>query len=229
MVHGRRAFMIARPMKWFPLDNFRSPAALALFLLTAVIGVAVDLATKAWAFNTLLVSWTTGPHGRPEVDQSRVYEFIPGWLHFQVTVNHGAVFGLGQGKAVVFLLVSVLAIGFLGYLFATSRRQPFFQFLLGMLLAGVVGNMYDRLVHGHVRDMIYALPGWHWPGEWMIPVLDYPGMDRAVFPWIFNVADTLLCVGVALMVIYSFFAKDVAAAGPSSTATGESAPAGHQN
>lgn len=214
---------------WFPLDNFRSPAALMRFLLTAAVGIAIDLGTKVWAFNTLLIAWTTGPEGRAEVAQTRVHEFLPGWLHFQVTVNHGAVFGLGQGKALVFLLVSVLAIGFLSYLFATSRRQPFFQFLLGLLLAGVVGNMYDRLVHGHVRDMVYALPGWRWPGEWVMPLLNYPGPDRAVFPWIFNIADALLCVGVALMLLYSFFAREPAPEHGEAPVQDASAPVGHQN
>jgi lipoprotein signal peptidase len=48
--------------------------------------------------------------------------------------------------------------------------------------------------------MLYMLPGRTWPGS-----------DREIFPWIFNVADTLLCVGVGLMVIYSFFAPETAA------------------
>jgi signal peptidase II len=84
--------------------------------------------------------------------------------------------------------VSIGAILFLTYLFATSkRRQWFYQLVLGLLLAGVLGNMYDRVVYGYVRDMIHALP--RWPD---------------LFPWIFNVADSLLCVGVGLMVLYSF-------------------------
>jgi signal peptidase II len=114
-----------------------------------------------------------------------------------VTVNEGAVFGLGQGKRVVFAVVSVAAIGFLTYLFATSGPRRFYQFVLGMLLAGVLGNLYDRMVYKYVRDMLYALPGRTWPGS-----------DREIFPWIFNVADTLLCVGVGLMVVYSFFAPE---------------------
>jgi signal peptidase II len=56
-----------------------------------------------------------------------------------------------------------------------------------MLLAGVLGNMFDRILFGYVRDMIHALPRW-----------------PKLFPWIFNVADSLLCVGVFLMIVYSF-------------------------
>jgi lipoprotein signal peptidase len=57
--------------------------------------------------------------------------------------------------------------------------------------------------YGYVRDMIHALPGWKWPG-WMVNLLpDWQWKYQDVFPWIFNVADSLLCVGVALMIVYS--------------------------
>jgi signal peptidase II len=141
--------------------------------------------------------------GRLEAPSSE-YAFIPGWLHFHYTVNQGAVFGLGQGQRVLFIGVSLAAIVFLTYLFAASGRQRFYQVILGMLLAGVLGNMYDRIVFGHVRDMIYALPGWHWPA-WFHHLL--PMLPPEVFPWIFNVADTLLCTGVFLMIVYSALGK----------------------
>jgi signal peptidase II len=114
-----------------------------------------------------------------------------------VTVNEGAVFGLGQGNQTLFAIVSLAAILFLTYLFATSGRRWFYQLVLGMLLAGVLGNLFDRMYFHYVRDMLYMLPGRQWPGS-----------NREIFPWIFNVADSLLCVGVALMVVYSFFAHE---------------------
>jgi signal peptidase II len=198
-------------------NPFRSPSALARFFLTAAIGVGVDLVTKVRAFSDLYVTHWDGPDGRRHFE-STTYEFIPGWLHFKLTANYGAVFGIGQGQRYVFLAFSVGAILFLVYLFRASGRQRFYQVVLGMLLAGVVGNMYDRTKFGYVRDMIYALPGRTWPGS-----------DREIFPWIFNVADSLLCVGVGLMLIYSFFAprrtpgqegpSSLAAAGPTATPT----------
>jgi signal peptidase II len=192
-----------------PTDNFRNPSAVARFFLVCAIGVALDLWTKAYAFSHLALG-----DAPPDNPLPRHSVFIPGWLQFEITKNFGAVFGIGQGRKWLFLGVSVLAIGFLSYLFATSKRQRFYQFVLGMLLAGVLGNMYDRIVFGYVRDMIHALPGWHWPGQWQAPVLRYPGDGRDVFPFIFNVADILLCVGVGLMIVYSLFtnpAKEKAA------------------
>ena len=185
-------------MKRIPTDNFRNPAALARFFLVCIIGLGLDLWSKSYAFSHLALSEVSVTDSYP-----RVVQFIPNWIHFTLTVNRGAVFGLGQGQRWLFLGVSVVAIGFLSYLFATSKRQRLYQFILGMLLAGVLGNMYDRIAFGYVRDMIHALPGWKWPGSWQVPVLSYPAPGREVFPYIFNVADILLCVGVGLMIVYS--------------------------
>src|SRR5687768_8948768 len=191
--------------KWAAL---RSPAALSCFLLTMGLGLTLDLWSKAYAWRTLAEGEPWRDAGGHLRIGSETATPIPGWLHFRVTVNEGAVFGLGQGNQTLFAIVSVAAIGFLTYLFATSGNRWFYQFILGMLLAGVLGNLYDRMVYHYVRDMLYALPGKTWPGTWQIPLVGYPGPGRDVFPWIFNIADTLLCVGVGLLVVYSFFAHE---------------------
>jgi lipoprotein signal peptidase len=84
-------------------------------------------------------------------------------------------------------------------------------------MAGVIGNMYDRTRFGFVRDMIYALPDKRWFGTWTL--FGYPGPERFVFPWIFNVADSLLCVGVGFMLIYSLFGGRETTAEPKKVAT----------
>jgi signal peptidase II len=173
-------------MRTLPTENFRSPLAMLLFVGTTLVGLAADLATKVWAFRTLPTAVLTQPDGRVVV-YSETYHLIPGWLEFTCTANQGAVFGLGQGQRALFIAVSVLAIGFLSFLFARSDRHRGYQFILGMLLAGVLGNMIDRVTLGYVRDMIHALP--RWPN---------------LFPWIFNVADSLLVCGVSLMILRGF-------------------------
>jgi signal peptidase II len=181
----------------------RSAAAWTRFLVPVVAGLSLDLWSKWYAFEHLALSIQTLADGSVRV-VSDVYELIPGWLHFQVTANQGAVFGAGQGHGWLFVIAAVGAALFITGLFAASGRQRWmYQIVLGMLLAGVLGNLYDRVVHGHVRDLIFALPGVHWPGTWQ--VLGYPHNGREVFPWIFNVADSLLCVGVALMLVLSSF------------------------
>ncbi len=184
--------------------NLLCPAALARFFLTCAIGLSIDLSTKVWAARALLIAPIIRlGDGRIEAP-SDDYAFVPHWLHFHFTANQGAVFGIGQGQRSLFILVSVAAIAFLTYLFASSGKQRLYQVILGMLLAGVLGNMYDRIFYGYVRDMIYALPGWRWP-DWFHHLL--PMLPAEVFPWIFNVADMLLCTGVFLMLLYSGLAK----------------------
>ena len=178
-------------------SNLRSPSAMARFLLTAGIGVGLDLWTKSLAFARLApYGVETLPNGHVRVilrdDMTQEYTFIKGWLSFKATVNQGAVFGLGQGQRFLFIFVSFIAIAFIVYLFSTSGRQRVYQLVLGLLLAGVIGNLYDRAVLGYVRDMIWIFPN---------RLLFHTG--REVFPWIFNVADSLLCIGVGLIFLYS--------------------------
>jgi signal peptidase II len=154
-------------------NAFRSPAALARFFGAAAIGIALDQWTKFAAFSNATLA-------------DEPCRFIPGWLEFEVVKNRGAVFGLGQGQRILFVTVSIAAVAFLIYLFSASDNRRIYQILLGMLLAGVMGNLYDRMALGYVRDMIHIFPAW-----------------PKLFPWIFNVADSLLCVGVTLMIFYN--------------------------
>jgi signal peptidase II len=214
---GNLKFKLHEPYHILPpvIENkspFRSALALLLFFGVTVVGVGLDQWTKALAFERLPLSITvipdeSLPNGRVDV-QSSEYQFIPGWVHFHATANQGAVFGLGRGQRWLFVVVSVVAIVVLTSLFARSDRRRFYQLLLGLLLAGVLGNMYDRIRFGYVRDMIYALPDWKNPLRGIFPNW------QTVFPWIFNVADSLLCVGVFLMIIYSFFQRPVAPVEP---------------
>ena len=147
-------------------------------LITAILGFVVDLITKSISFEHL-------------VPPEPAYEFIPGFIHFTAVQNRGAVFGMGQGMRWLFILISLAAIVFVAYLFVRSRRQWWMNLTLGMLLAGIIGNLYDRVIFGYVRDMIHAFP--RWPN---------------LFPWVFNVADSLLCVSIGILLVTGMFAPD---------------------
>lgn len=194
-------------------------AAIILFVLACAIGLSVDLFTKWLAFgneSTKLVESVIRSDFRERWEvigsDERAVKVLPKLLEFHATVNEGAVFGLGQGRQTMFVIVSIAAIGFLLFLVSKTRSR-FEAILLGCLLAGVLGNMYDRIIYGYVRDMILALPGVHWLGTWTIPGLNYPGGDRLVFPYIFNIADCLLVCGVAILLVRSFFLPEKASDG----------------
>ncbi len=91
--------------------------------------------------------------------------------------NSGAAFGTAPALAGVFLLASVaVSIGLAIYVFRNHESQ-FMYTVLGLVMGGTVGNGYERLVNGTVTDWI----NFHfWP--------------------VFNVADSALSIGVALLI-----------------------------
>jgi len=105
-------------------------------------------------------------------------------------VNHGALFGMGGSKKGTangfFAGVSVAAaIAILVWgLRRNTARDPWLMATLGLILAGTVGNLYDRLVFNGVRDFLYFYR------------IDWP---------VFNVADCCLVVGAGLLLFQAVF------------------------
>lgn len=110
----------------------RNPASWARFLIMAVSGLSLDLWSKEWAFHTLR--------------QGTRWEIVPHVFEFQTMLNPGALFGIGRGQTEVFLVASVLALLLVGWMFSqTTPRNRLLQIALGGILAGALGNMYDRM------------------------------------------------------------------------------------
>ena len=112
------------------------------------------------------------------------YPIIDGFLRLIIAVNNGAAFNLFAGKPYFLAAVSFVAIVGIFAVFLFSRDMHILGHIaLGLFAAGVCGNLYDRLFNdGSVRDFIDVYRGkYHWPT--------------------FNVADSLLCIGVALLII----------------------------
>jgi lipoprotein signal peptidase len=100
----------------------------------AAAGLAMDLWTKHLAFSRLSLD--------PE-DPGGVV--IPNVMALRRSLNPGALFGLGKGLVPLFILASILALGFVLYLFIHSTRdRRSLHVALGLVLAGALGNLYDR-------------------------------------------------------------------------------------
>ena len=188
-----------------PTPAWRSPAAWATLLGTFALALAADLWSKEWAFRTVAgqpvvlryeeVAGNTG-YSIPWHPGQRVLE--PNLLDLRLVLNHGAVFGIGQGRGAVFIAFTVLAVGTSLWVFGrhTSARSRVAHVGLALVLAGGIGNMVDRVSVGAVRDFLHMFPrrelpfGLHWPGgsnEW--------------FPWVFNVADMELIAGMLILML----------------------------
>lgn len=131
-----------------------------------------------------------GPMGEPpRIPEHDPVVVVPGALNFQLTLNTGAVFGIGQGGRPFFIIISVIAVGVvLFYLHRSPPRAWAYQVGLACILGGALGNLYDRVRYSAVRDMLHMLP------------------DTGLWPWIFNIADVVLIVGVCLTMLVSILA-----------------------
>jgi signal peptidase II len=142
----------------------------------AVAGVVLDLWSKAAVF-----AWFKA-QGLWE------YPLIKGFLSLVVRENPGAAFSIAEGHRVMLVLFAGIAIaGITGYFLFGRIRDRYTCVALGLFMGGVIGNFHDRLFNqGLVRDFIDVYwHNWHWPA--------------------FNVADSMLCVAVGLLLIRAAF------------------------
>ena len=129
----------------------------------------------------------------------------PFWQH-RYTQNRGAAWGVLAGagekfRVPFFYLVSLAAVIFIfSYYRKLSNGQRYLQVALSLVLGGALGNGLDRLLRGYVIDFI----DWHWfDPQWMRPQLHWPT---------FNVADSGITVGLALLFLEMLFVKKAAPA-----------------
>ncbi|HEX4730758.1 MAG TPA: signal peptidase II [Solirubrobacterales bacterium] len=105
---------------------------------------------------------------------------VLGPLKLTLSHNNGVAFGLAGGGGVGLVLVTLVALGVVLWLFSRDPTRPGMWVATGLLAGGALGNLVDRIRHGHVTDFI-KLP--HWPP--------------------FNLADCgITCGVVILLVIY---------------------------
>jgi len=178
-------------MRAVPLNRY------LVFFSIAIAGCALDLATKSWMFRQL---------GLPGGQTWWILEDVFG---FETSLNEGALFGMGQGMGAGFAALSVVAtVGILCWLFYGDAAESWLMTVaLGCVTAGIFGNLYDRL----------GLPGLRWNyanrlhdvGDPVCAVRDWILMMIGKWRWPnFNLADSLLVCGVALIMWHAFSAGE---------------------
>jgi signal peptidase II len=118
---------------------------------------------------------------------------IDGFFELVHVINTGAAFGSFRNGNLFFILLSVAVFGMLAYFYKKGAFPGVWpQTGLALFLAGILGNLTDRLVHGHVVDFLSF--------DLHVPFAS---------PWpAFNVADSCICVAASIFVLHSFFAKN---------------------
>ncbi len=125
----------------------------------------------------------------------------PHVLELSLVYNRGAVFGIGGGKRWAFILFTFGALGFAVWMFGwwTGPEDRAAHVAIGLLVAGGLGNLYDRLVYACVRDFIHPLPGVVLPFGWRMP-----HGDREIWPYVSNLADLWLILGIGTLMVCLF-------------------------
>ena len=171
--------------------------ATIFFVLTAV-SLAVDLWTKSWAFST---------YGLRNGSDWLLNSFVR--FRWFTSLNEGALWGMGQGFAWVFALLSVAAFsGIIYWLFVKKAAESLWLTVsLGFVSGGTLGNLYDRLgLHGII------VPGETEPIKAVRDFFHFqfggtpqnPGFDWAIF----NIADICLVTGAIMLMIQSLLAPE---------------------
>lgn len=168
---------------------------IAVFAVPALLGCTADLLSKWWMFS------------RQPLRDGAIWWVIPNHAGFQLSLNEGALFGMGQGLVWLFALLSVAAgIAIPLWLFRYGAAADWWvTFALGCVTGGILGNLYDRLgLHGETwffdptraDSTAYAVRDWillQWNHEWRWPN--------------FNIADSLLVVGAGIIFLKALFEK----------------------
>lgn len=182
----------------------RSRRAWTVLLVVSAIGLVADLGTKALAFGR--IAGHAVSVDRAEVLRTadlgslipahRPVVVIPGVLELTLVLNSGAVFGIGSGARWFFIVFTIAALAFVVWAFAlhTRARDTLAHVSAGLLVAGGLGNLYDRLLFACVRDFLHPFPGVGMPFA----------SGRPLWPYVSNVADAFLIVGIAGLLIYGW-------------------------
>lgn len=161
------------------------PARIAVyrwFFLVALLVFAADRISKLWILENLPFNAYFPPDN---------IVIIPGFFNIVHVGNTGAAWGLFAGGS---FWLAVLAVVTLAAIFLFRRHlslaRPIVQLSFGLLCGGIVGNLLDRVLYGHVIDFLdFHFGSFVWPA--------------------FNLADAGICVGVGLYLVHSFREPDV--------------------
>ncbi|MEZ6045351.1 MAG: signal peptidase II [Planctomycetaceae bacterium] len=183
-----------------------------LFLILVLAATFFDIYSKNVVFKDL--GFYSGPEtviaGSHEIFtppmgvQGQSMLMLDNWVVFQfyTNFNFGALWGMGQGFSLIFGLFGMIAIiGILTWAFYFDGiRSKWLTVSLGLILAGTLGNLWDRFgLHGYEDPMgntIYAVRDFLF--------FRFGGRDGYQWP-IFNFADTFLVVGAVMMFLHSLF------------------------
>jgi signal peptidase II len=140
--------------------------------------VALDLSSKYYFDSTFAYGET---------------RYVAPFFNWVLVYNPGAAFSFladaGGWQREFFIVLTLVITSVLLWMLKTNQQNRLLSVALVLTIGGALGNLFDRIVHGHVIDFIDVhWSGWHYPA--------------------FNIADSAICIGVFLMVFFCKTATD---------------------
>ncbi len=144
------------------------------WLVPAAVIIVLDQLSKQWLLAALQPGETIT---------------VTGFFKLVLWFNTGAAFSFladaGGWQRLVFVGIALVATGVITWLLRKHPEQSLFCAGLSLIMGGALGNLWDRLMHGHVVDfLLFHAGGWYWPA--------------------FNVADSAITVGAGMIIIDGF-------------------------
>lgn len=126
------------------------------------------------------------------IEMGEVIQVVPGVFNIVHVHNTGAAFGMLKDSNLFFVLLAgaaLIVVGVLAWKGAFAGAPT--KIAAALLVSGILGNLTDRLLHGHVVDFLDVILPWygHWPA--------------------FNIADSCICVAAGLFVLDGLLAKKI--------------------
>ena len=161
------------------LDFLRKYRVYVFEILFAVAAIAVDLVSKAAAFDIL----EDVPGGSVAVAE--------GIFSLTMTRNYGASFGVFSGKTTLLSAITGIGIALVLVVLIVRPKAPkILRYSLIMIFAGGLGNLVDRIAFGYVRDFIdYTF------------LETFFGIDFAIG----NIADIFVMIAMGMLIVYMIF------------------------
>ncbi|MBE6680101.1 MAG: signal peptidase II [Ruminococcaceae bacterium] len=153
---------------------------MTVYFFIILLVCAFDQLTKLYSMDVIAAA--------NNIAVSELYEgatkpILDGILNFTFIKNDGMAFGLlGEHRWIFMTLSTVGIVAMLVYLIYLKGEDKLFSFSLSLVIGGGIGNMFDRILLGYVVDFIDVRCFSFWK-------------------WIFNFADSAVCVGAGLIIL----------------------------
>ena len=111
-------------------------------------------------------------------------KIIPNFFNIMYVRNTGAAFSIMENSRVLFIVIGIVAIYLIWRFFIKDKQlNNYYIVIYSMLIAGIIGNMIDRILYGYVIDYLsFNIFGYSFP--------------------VFNLADTFIVVSIIMLIIY---------------------------